>query len=126
MPYWAAVLFVAVAAATFFVSTSVLSAPYLVPFMLGVGVSSLLGLGPGFVAAVLATLASDFFFIAPILQLNFDRLTLFAAANYGLAVLVARLGTTVVRRTLAGSILFESFVLGGTHRRRCGQTGRGF
>ncbi len=121
MPYGAAVLFVAAATATVFISSRILSAPYLVPLMMGVGVSSLLGLGPGCLAAVLATLASDYFFIPPVMQLNFDHFTLFAAANYALAILIARTGAAVVRRTIARSVLFESFVLGGDDRTLVGR-----
>jgi len=110
--YVLAVLFVALSALVFFISAQVLSAPYLVSFMVGVGASAIFGVGPGLLAALLATLASDFFFIPPLMQFNFDHLTLLAAANYALAAIVARTGATMVRRTIGSSVLFETFVVG--------------
>lgn len=88
--YMLPVCFVAVAVVAIFYSQHVLRAPYLVSFMGAVAASALFGIIPGFIATALATLASDFFFIPPIMELNLDRLTLLVAVNYGLAVLAAR------------------------------------
>jgi Domain of unknown function (DUF4118)/Sulfotransferase family len=90
------VCFVAVSIAAIFYSQHFLRAPYLVSFMGAVAVSALFGIIPGFIATALATLASDFFFIPPIMELNLDHFTLVAAANYGLAVLVARVSARVL------------------------------
>src|SRR5205807_1894560 len=79
-----------------FYSQHLLRAPYLVSFMAAVAVSALFGIIPGFIATVLAILASDFFFIPPIMELNLDHLTLVAAANYGLAALAARASARVL------------------------------
>jgi hypothetical protein len=96
------VCFVAVTAAAIFYSEYVLRAPYLVSFMAAVAISALFGVIPGFIATVLATLASDFFFIPPVMKLNLDRLTLLAAANYGLAMIVARAGARVLGSSSKG------------------------
>lgn len=96
----------------FFLAAQVLASPYLVSFMVAVGLSSLLGIGPGCVAWVAATLASDFFFTPPIFDLNFDRFTWLAAANYAVALLFGRAGAQLVRHRIGQSLLFEKFVLG--------------
>jgi hypothetical protein len=90
------VCFVAASLASIFYSQHLLRAPYLVSFMAAVAVSALFGIVPGFIATALATLASDFFFIPPIMELNLDHLTLVAAANYGLAVVAARVSARVL------------------------------
>jgi hypothetical protein len=96
----------------FFLAAHVLASPYLVSFMAAVALSSLLGIGPGCVAWVAATLASDFFFTPPIFDLNFDRFTWLAAANYALALLFGRAGAQLVRHRIGQALLFEKFVLG--------------
>lgn len=93
------VCLVAASTAAFFYSERVLSSPFLISFMGAVGISALFGFIPGFIAGVLATLASDFFFIPPILQLNLDHSTWLAGANYGLALVATRAGAGVLRRT---------------------------
>lgn len=90
------VCFVALSVVALFYSQHVLRAPYLLSFMGAVAVSALFGIIPGFIATALAILASDFFFIAPVMHLNLDRLTLLAAANYGLAVIAARVSARVL------------------------------
>jgi Domain of unknown function (DUF4118)/Sulfotransferase family len=87
---------VAASTLAFFYSEHVLNSPYLVSFMGAVMISALFGLIPGFIASVLATLASDYFFIPPVMELNLDRLTWLAAANYGFAVIAARAGARVL------------------------------
>jgi hypothetical protein len=94
--YMLPVCLVAVSAVVLFYSEHVLHAPYLVSFMVAVGVSALFGLIPGLIAMTLATLASDFFFIPPVMKLNLGRLTWLAAANYGLAMIAARVGVRVL------------------------------
>ena len=73
--YMLPVCFIALSTISIFYAEHFLHAPYLVSFMAAVAVSALFGLIPGFIAIVLATLASDFFFIPPLLKLNLDRLT---------------------------------------------------
>ena len=55
------VCFVAASAVAVFYSEHILRAPSLVSLMGAVALSALFGLIPGFIAIVLATLASDFF-----------------------------------------------------------------
>jgi Domain of unknown function (DUF4118)/Sulfotransferase family len=90
------VCLVGISAIAIFYSEQVLHAPYLVSFMGAVAVSALFGLIPGFIAIILATLASDFFFIPPLLKLNLDRLTWLAAANYGLALIAVQVSIRVL------------------------------
>ncbi|MGI8960486.1 MAG: DUF4118 domain-containing protein [Bryobacteraceae bacterium] len=94
--YMLPVCFVAVSAIAVFYSEHLFRAPYLISFIGAVAVSALFGLIPGFMAIVLATLASDFFFIPPVMKLNLDRLTWLAAANYGLAMIAARASAWVL------------------------------
>jgi hypothetical protein len=110
--YGLALVLVGGSSVWFFVAAHVLASPYLVSFMVAVVLSSLLGIGPGCVAWLAATLASDFFFTPPILDLNFDRFTWLAAANYALALLFGRAGAQLVRHRIGQSLLFEKFVLG--------------
>jgi hypothetical protein len=105
------VCFVAVSAVALFYSEHVLHAPYLVSFMVAVGVSALFGLIPGLIAMTLATLASDFFFIPPVMKLNLGRLTLLAAANYGLAMIAARVGVRVLGSKGRGQKIKLAFVM---------------
>ena len=90
------VFFVAVSGIAFFYSEHVLRSPFVVSFMGAVAVSALFGIIPGLIASVLATLASDFFFIPPVLQFTLDHATLLAAANYGLAVIATRASARVL------------------------------
>ena len=91
------VCFVTASAVAVFYSEHILRAPYLVSLMGAVALSALFGLIPGFIAIVLATLASDFFFIPPVMKFNLDRLTLLMAANYGFAMIVARGSLRILR-----------------------------
>jgi hypothetical protein len=109
--YMLPVCFVAVSAIALFYSEHVLHAPYLVSFMVAVGVSALFGLIPGLIAMTLATLASDFFFIPPVMKLNLGRLTLLAAANYGLAMIAARVGVRVLGSKGRGQKIKLAFVM---------------
>ncbi len=93
------VCFVAASTLAFFYSSHVLSSPFLVSFMGAVAISAFFGLVPGLIASVLATLASDFFFIPPVMQLNLDRATWLAGANYGLALIAARAGAHALSST---------------------------
>src|SRR5689334_8695863 len=94
--YMLPVCFIALSTISIFYAEHFLHAPYLVSFMAAVAVSALFGLIPGFIAIVLATLASDFFFIPPLLKLNLDRLTWLAAANYGLAMIAVQVSIRVL------------------------------
>src|SRR2546421_9171889 len=76
------VCLVAASTVAAFYSERILSSPFLVSFMGAVGISALFGVVPSFIAGVLATLASDFFFIPPLLELNLDHATWLAGANY--------------------------------------------
>ncbi len=93
------VCLVAASTVAFFYSERVLSSPFLISFMGAVGISALFGVVPGLIAGVLATLASDFFFIPPLLELNLDHSTWLAGANYGLALVAARAGAGILQST---------------------------
>jgi hypothetical protein len=96
--YMLPVCLVALSVVAVFYSQHLLRAPYLISFMGAVALSALFGIIPGFIATALATLASDFFFIPPIMSFSLDRLTLLAAANYGLAAIAARVSALVLGR----------------------------
>lgn len=113
------VCFVGLSVVAFFYSEHVLRAPYLISFLGAVVISALFGLIPGFIATLLATLASDFFFIPPVMEVNLDRLTFLAAANYGLAVLAVWASARILgskgrdqKIKLAFYLLSENFVNG--------------
>lgn len=119
--YALALVLVACSCLWFFWAAHILAAPYLASFMVAVALSSLFGIGPGCVALVAATLASDFFFIPPIFDLSFNRYTWLAAGNYALALLCARAGAQFVNRKIGRSLLFEKFVIGGNGAKLVGR-----
>jgi hypothetical protein len=80
--------------------------------MAAVSVSALFGRGPGLVALVLAILLSDFLFIPPAFQLDFDRTTLVAAGYYGLAAFLTLLVMRLpIRRRLDNKLKLFFFLL---------------
>jgi hypothetical protein len=99
---------IAVAALFFGYSNNVLRSPYLVPFTAAVAFSTVFGLAPGFVALILATLVTDYFFIAPVGTISLNRLTGIAAATYGGGLLLTHVGAQFFRRKLAHSFLVQN------------------
>lgn len=115
--YTLAVGLVSAATAASYFSGEVLNFPYLVSFVGAVAISAFLGRGPGMIALVLATLASDFFFIPPIFSISFSPITWLAAAHYALAVLLILVGVRLPVRKgwdqkvrLILFMLFENFI----------------
>src|SRR5690349_17450327 len=94
--YALAISVVSAATAANYFSAKVINFPYLVSFVGAVAVCSLLGRGPGIIALVSATLASDFFFVPPTFSLTFSSITWFAAANYALVVLLTQVGVRLL------------------------------
>jgi hypothetical protein len=85
--------------------------------MAAVSVSAAFGRGPAIVALVLAILLSDFLFIPPTFQFDFDRITWLAAAHYGLAVFLTLSAMHLpIRKRLDSKLrlflflLFENFL----------------
>jgi Sulfotransferase family/Domain of unknown function (DUF4118) len=107
--YAFAILSVAGAAICFSYADHIVSAPYLMPFIMAVAFSALFGLGPGLLALLLATLVTAFFFIPPLGTLTLNRATWIAAASYALVLVLTHLGVQYVRRKLARSFLVENF-----------------
>jgi hypothetical protein len=108
--YAFAVLIVAVAAVCLAYATYVLRSPYLIPFMMAVACSALLGLGPGLVALFLATAISSCFFVPRLGSLTLNRATWTAIGSYGFALLLTRLAERYLRPRAAQSFLFRNLV----------------
>jgi hypothetical protein len=89
---------VLVLAASFLVSDAILKAPYLLPLMIAVAVSTSLGSGPAIVALLFAVFLTDFLFLSPIWTLSLDSRTLLAAVLYGLALLLGHFGPDLLLR----------------------------
>src|SRR4051794_9630284 len=84
--YAVAGLSIAIGAVGIYYSSQLLKAPYLIPFIMAVSFAALFGLGPGLAALLLATLASDYFFIPPLGTLGLSRMTWVAAGGYGVVL----------------------------------------
>ncbi|HEY7303378.1 MAG TPA: DUF4118 domain-containing protein [Bryobacteraceae bacterium] len=112
LPYAVAVCAVLGVTAGCLFSANVINFPYLVAFMAAVSVSALFGRGPGIVALILAILLSDFLFIPPAFQLDFDRTTWVAAAYYGLAAFLTLLVMRLpIRKRLDSKLKLFFFLL---------------
>lgn len=102
--YGFAIVSVVLAALCFYSSTA-LSSPYLIPFIAAVALSTLFGLGPGFVACVSASVLTDYFFISPAGTFGSNRSTWIAVGAYACALLVTHFGEQLFRRKRAQSVL---------------------
>ncbi len=115
--YAFAISSVALAALCFWCVDRALSAPYLIPFTLAVAFSTLFGAGPGIVAWLLATLLTNYFFVAPAGTLRLSRDAGTAAAVYAGALLLMLVAEHLVRRKLARSALSRSVAQTGNSER---------
>jgi Sulfotransferase family len=96
--YALAIVVVLLLAASFLVSDAIFKAPYLLPLMIAVAVSTALGWGPALAAFFFAVFITDFLFLSPVWTLSLDGRTLLTAGLYALALLLGRFGPGLLLR----------------------------